>query len=53
MVYHTVDVGASWNGAKNNAGPILQQGAYVWKISFKDELKKPYEKVGHVTLLSK
>lgn len=53
MIYRTGDVNEFWNGAKNNSGPILKQETYVWKISFKDEAKKHYEKVGHVTLLGK
>ena len=53
MVYQTIDVTKSWNGSKNNTGVLLKQDSYIWKITFKDELKKRYEKVGHVTLLSK
>ncbi len=53
MVYTTVDVNKSWTGAKNNAGPLLKQDVYVWKITFQDEFKKHYEKLGHISLLSK
>jgi gliding motility-associated-like protein len=53
MIYSTNDVTKSWNGAKNNVGPLLKQDTYVWKISFSDEKKKEYNKVGHVTILSK
>ena len=53
LIYSTNDVNKFWTGAKNNSGPILKQDTYVYKISFKDEKKKQYEKVGHVTLLVK
>lgn len=52
-IYTTNDVTKSWNGSINNNGPILKQDIYVWKISFKDELKKQYNRMGHITLLSK
>ena len=53
LIYQTNDVTVSWTGAKNNSGPILKQDVYVYKITFQDEKKKHYEKVGHVSLLRK
>lgn len=53
LIYQTDDVTASWNGKKNNSGDILKQDVYVYKITFKDEQKKLYEKMGHVSLLRK
>jgi gliding motility-associated-like protein len=53
VIYKTTDVTQAWNGAKNNSGDILKQDVYVYKITFKDEKKKSYEKVGHVSLLRK
>lgn len=53
LIYQTNDVNKFWTGAKNNSGPILKQDVYVYKITFKDERKKNYEKVGHVSLLRK
>lgn len=53
LIYQTNDVNNSWNGARNNSGPVLKQDVYVWKITFKDEKKKNYEKLGHVSLLRK
>ncbi len=53
VIYKTNDVNNFWTGAKNNSGNILKQETYIWKVSFKDEQKKYYEKVGHVTLLGK
>lgn len=50
-VYETNDVFKSWNGRKNNEGDLLKQEVFVWKISFKDAERKPYQKTGHVTLL--
>ncbi len=50
-VFTSNDVNKSWNGTKNNAGQMLKQDTYVWKISFKDVNRKLYEKVGYVTLL--
>ncbi len=53
LIYKTTDVSESWNGRKNNSGEILKQDIYVYKITFKDEKKKHYEKLGHVSLLRK
>ncbi|MBI3518535.1 MAG: gliding motility-associated C-terminal domain-containing protein [Bacteroidetes bacterium] len=53
LVYETNDVTMYWNGAKHNSGPVLKQEVYVWKISFEDEKKQYYEKMGHVSLLRK
>ena len=53
QIYKTTDVNQFWNGSKNNSGETLKQDVYVYKITFKDERKKSYEKVGHVTLLRK
>ena len=53
IVYKTTDVNQSWTGAKNNAGEVLKQDVYVYKINFKDEKKKNYQRVGHVSLLHK
>lgn len=53
LIYQTNDVNKFWTGAKNNSGPILKQDVYVYKITFKDERKKHYEKLGHVSLLHK
>lgn len=53
VVYKTNDVNKFWNGAINNSGDIVQEGIYVWKISFLDANKKYYEKLGHVTLIKK
>lgn len=53
MIYKTNDVNLFWNGRKNNSGPILKQDAYVYKIYFKDELGKQYQKLGHVFLMKK
>lgn len=53
VVFKTNDVNESWTGAKNNAGPILQQGIFIWKIEFRDDRRKYYSKLGHVSLLNK
>lgn len=53
QIYKTTDVNQFWNGSKNNSGETLKQDVYVYKITFKDEKKKSYEKIGHVTLLRK
>jgi gliding motility-associated-like protein len=53
QIYKTTDVNQFWNGSKNNSGETLKQDVYVYKITFKDEKKKSYEKVGHITLLRK
>lgn len=53
LIYKTTDVSEFWNGRKNNSGEILKQDIYVYKITFKDEKKKNYEKLGHISLLRK
>lgn len=53
LIYKTNDVSLSWNGRKNNSGEILKQDIYVYMITFQDEKKKYYEKLGHVSLLHK
>lgn len=53
LVYKTNDITMPWTGAKNNAGLVLPQGVYVWKINFQDLKKKHYERMGHVSLLHK
>lgn len=53
LIYKTADVNESWNGRRNNSGEILKQDIYVYKITFQDEKKKHYEKLGHVSLLRK
>ncbi len=52
VIYKTNDVYKSWNGGRNNSGEVVKQDTYVYKISFQDEKKKYYEKVGYVTLLA-
>jgi gliding motility-associated-like protein len=51
-IYKSNDVYKFWNGAKNNSGDIVKQDTYVYKITFKDDKKKFYQRVGYVTLLS-
>ncbi|MBS1634712.1 MAG: gliding motility-associated C-terminal domain-containing protein [Bacteroidetes bacterium] len=50
-VFYTQDVNVGWTGAKNNSGPLLKQDVYVWKVTFEDNNRKFYEKLGQVTLL--
>ena len=50
-VYHSTDILEGWNGAKFNAGAILEQGAYVYKISYRDFKGLDHGLIGHVTLL--
>ena len=52
-IFKSNDINKSWNGARNNTGPLLKTDTYVYKINFSDVNRKDYEKVGHVTLLSK
>ena len=51
VIYKTNDVNKSWNGSKNNSGSVLKQETYVWKITFYDEQRKYYERLGHVSLI--
>ncbi|MCD6016973.1 MAG: gliding motility-related protein [Bacteroidetes bacterium] len=53
LIFQSTDITQPWNGAKNNSGPVLTQGVYIWKIHFQDEKKRHYEKMGHVSLLRK
>lgn len=51
MIFQTRDVNTGWKGSKNNSGELLKQDVYVWKVTFMDNNKKYYEKLGQVTLL--
>lgn len=53
VIYKSNDVFKFWNGAKNNSGEVVKQDTYVYKITFKDDKKKSYDKVGYVVLLAK
>lgn len=53
VMYKSNDITQPWKGSKNNSGEILKQDTYVYKISFMDEKKKYYEKLGYVTMLRK
>lgn len=51
VLYRSTDVDKYWNGAENNSGKILKEGVYVWKITFLDDQRKYYERLGHVSLI--
>lgn len=53
VVFKSSDITNSWKGSKNNSGEIMKQDTYVYKITFMDEKKKYYEKLGYVTMLRK
>lgn len=51
LIFQTKDVNTGWKGSRNNNGELLKEDVYVWKVTFKDNNKKNYEKLGQVTLL--
>jgi gliding motility-associated-like protein len=51
LVYQTNDPYDPWNGRWKNKGDIVQQDVYVYMISYTDNLYRPYQMVGHVTVI--
>lgn len=51
MIFKSNDYYVGWNGAKNNNGPVVEQGVYVWKVTFKDFDGTLRQHIGHVTLV--
>ena len=51
QIFYSNDMKIPWNGKAKGGSEIAQQGVYVWKIKAKDVFNKPYNLVGHVTLL--
>jgi gliding motility-associated-like protein len=50
-IFHTNDLNAGWNGAKNNSGEICEIGVYVYNIVLKDWHGIEHKYYGHVTLI--
>ncbi|MDI9340619.1 MAG: gliding motility-associated C-terminal domain-containing protein [Sediminibacterium sp.] len=51
LLFSTKDFTIGWTGSKNNAGDVLKQDVYVYKIRYRDAEKKIYTKTGHVSLI--
>jgi gliding motility-associated-like protein len=50
-IYESTDPYAGWNGRKNNVGQVVQQGVYIYLVSFKGPRGEPYQLKGFATLL--
>lgn len=51
LVFESKDKFTPWNGSINNSGGPIQQGTYLWKVSFKDDRGKVHKQEGKITLL--
>ncbi|MFT3886242.1 MAG: gliding motility-associated C-terminal domain-containing protein [Flavobacteriales bacterium] len=52
LVYSSSGKPGAWNGSKDNAGPTLPLGIYVWRLVVQDVLSaQRKELIGHVALL--
>jgi gliding motility-associated-like protein len=51
-VFNTRDLNDAWNGAYRNAGEVLPQGVYVWRVVTRDQFTTEQRELrGAVTLL--
>lgn len=50
-IFRTRDYEMGWNGAKGNIGEVVEQGVYIYKVTYKDFTGFPREYIGHVTLV--
>ena len=51
LLFKTNDPEEGWNGKMNNAGRLLQEDVYVWKINYLLKNKSPNELTGRVALI--
>lgn len=49
IIFSTNDLERSWDGGY--LGDVARDGVYIWKIIVTDNVGKPHQYVGHVTLL--
>jgi len=49
VIFSTEDLEGAWDG--RYLGDVARDGVYIWKIIVTDNVGKPHELVGHVTLL--
>ena len=49
-IYHTTEIDRPWNGKSQN-GNVLQEGAYVYRISVKDFKEEMHYYVGNLVLI--
>jgi gliding motility-associated-like protein len=49
LIFESKDFTVGWNG--KYSGLECQQDVYVWVVRWRDLKKKPFQKIGHVTLL--
>jgi gliding motility-associated-like protein len=50
-VFETTDPEMMWNGSVNNSSYYAGDGVYSYRLVFTYEGGKPFEKVGHLTML--
>mgnify|MGYP000874369630 CR=1 FL=1 len=52
LIYHTKDISKGWNGTLQNKGEtVLKQDSYVFKIRFKDNEGRLYNRIGNILLM--
>lgn len=49
LIYESFNIYNGWDGKYN--GNLCPQDIYIWTIKWRDIKNKPYQKIGHVTLI--
>jgi gliding motility-associated-like protein len=49
LIYESSNIYNGWDG--KHKGNLCQQDVYVWIIKWRDIKNRPYQKIGHVTLI--
>lgn len=50
-VFYSTDPAKAWNGSRQNAGELLMEGTYTYKIFIRDIYGKDHNFMGHVNLI--
>ncbi len=51
LVYETRNIKEGWNGRAKNSGAMMEIGAYVYKITYMDNMNMVHSHIGHVSLV--
>lgn len=51
LIFETQDPNEGWNGEMNNDGTLVQQGVYVYTLTYKGPRGENKEQKGHITLI--
>ena len=50
-IYTTSNKNEPWNGRKNNSGPILNEGIYLWQVTTYDAENNRHQHHGKIHLV--